>query len=747
MTDELDRLARAFEADAPPPPDPARRAATLAAARAAHAGAGGSEKISRASQERASGARLREGRASGPGDRLRRLAMTTSRALTARGALIGTTSAAALALAIFATANLERHAEIERVSPPAGETPAPKAEAEPEPRAEAAPETLPEPAEPAPAALADLAEAEPPEPAARAADEAEARPPALMALQPSPPPAAGAPTGSASEADLLERFQGQQTRGLAAARAPSPEMRTRMMARGLAAPLAEEAPAPGYRDQGRDRFEAVDDNPVKLAAEEPVSTFSIDVDTASYSVMRKALEQGVLPQKDAIRVEELVNYFAYDYAPPEGPEPPFATHVSVFETPWNPDTRLLRIGLKGYELAPEERPTANLVFLIDTSGSMNAPDKLPLLRNAFRLLLDRLEARDRVAIVTYAGSAGTVLEPTPASEKAKILAALDRLSAGGSTAGGEGIRQAYALAEANLDPDGVNRVILATDGDFNVGIRSTEELQGFVERKRETGVLLSVLGFGRGNYNDALMQALAQNGNGQAAFIDTLSEARKVLGEEASGTLFPIAQDVKIQVEFNPATVAEYRLIGYETRALAREDFNNDKVDAGEIGSGHRVTALYEITPVGSPARLVDDLRYGAPEAAPREAAQAGPDGPAPEARSDEAAQAAEEAAQAAEFAFLRIRYKRPGETESRLIERPIAPADAGTPGREARFAAAVAGFGQLLRGGAHTGDWSYADAIALANGAKGPDPYGYRAEFVQLVRLAETAARLERQR
>ncbi|MGF1446166.1 MAG: von Willebrand factor type A domain-containing protein [Pikeienuella sp.] len=490
-----------------------------------------------------------------------------------------------------------------------------------------------------------------------------------------------------------------------------------------------DAPAPGFQEQGRDRFEPIADNPVKVTAEAPVSTFSIDVDTASYSVMRTSLNQGVLPQKDAIRVEELINYFDYAYDGPDSLDTPFATHVAIFDTPWNADTKLIRIGLKGYELTPEERPRANLVFLIDTSGSMNAPDKLPLLLNAFRLLLDRLDEDDRVSIVTYAGSAGTVLEPTPASEKGKILAALDRLSAGGSTAGGEGIRQAYALAEANLDPEGVNRVILATDGDFNVGIRSTEELQGFVERKRATGVLLSVLGFGRGNYNDALMQALAQNGNGQAAFIDTLSEARKVLGEEASGTLFPIAQDVKIQMEFNPAQISEYRLIGYETRALAREDFNNDRVDAGEIGSGHRVTALYEITPVGSPARLVDGLRYGAPQPAP------------------EATEAAISTAQAAEFAFLRLRYKRPGEGESRLIERPITAADEGAPDVDARFAAAVAGFGQLLRGARHTGDWDYSDASDLANGARGQDPFGYRAEFVQLVRLAETAAALERQR
>ena len=490
--------------------------------------------------------------------------------------------------------------------------------------------------------------------------------------------------------------------------------------RGLAV-SGDEAPDPGWQAQGRDRFPESEPGRIHVTAEDPVSTFSVDVDTASYAVMRKALMQGVLPPGDAVRIEELINYFPYDYEGPESPETPFAADVTVMPTPWNDGTRLMRIGIQGYELAPEERPRANLVFLIDSSGSMNAPDKLPLLRNAFAMLVERLDADDTVAIVAYAGSAGTVLEPTPVSERGRILVALDRLSAGGSTAGGEGIRQAYALAEANFDPDGVNRVILATDGDFNVGIRSTADLQGFVERKRETGVFLSVLGFGRGNYNDRLMQALAQNGNGTAAYIDTLAEARKTLVEEATSTLFPIAKDVKIQVEFNPAAVAEYRLIGYETRLLNREDFNNDAVDAGEIGSGHAVTALYEITAPGSEARRVEALRYGAAEA---------PEGPADE------------------LAFVKIRYKAPEGAESRLITRPVTEADATVaPDEDARFAAAVAGAGQLLRGGRHLGDWGYDEAVALASGAKGADPYGYRAEFVQLLRLADSAAAMERQR
>ena len=492
------------------------------------------------------------------------------------------------------------------------------------------------------------------------------------------------------------------------------------------APSFDEPVPQFYQDQGRDNFDEIDPNPVKVTAEEPVSTFSIDVDTASYSFMRKALMQGVLPQKDSVRIEEMINYCPYAYEGPSSRETPFRADVQIIPTPWNAETRLMRIGIKGYALAADEKPRANLVFLIDTSGSMNAPDKLPLLINSFRLLLDSLDADDTVAIVTYAGSAGTVLEPTKVAEAGKILAALEQLHSGGSTAGAEGIRQAYRLAEQSFDAEGVNRVILATDGDFNVGITDMDELQGFVERKRETGVLLSVLGFGRGNYNDALMQALAQNGNGQAIYIDTLSEARKALVEEAGSTLFPIAKDVKIQIEFNPGLVAEYRLIGYETRLLAREDFNNDRIGAGEIGSGHTVTALYEITPVGSAARLVDDLRYqGA----------AGQEANTQEANTEE-------------YAFLKIRYKAPGGDVSTLIETAVtraAEVDAGDAGsQETRFAAAVAGFGQLLRGGRHMGAFSYDDVVALAQGAKGDDPFGYRAEFVNLVRLAKSAAALE---
>ncbi len=496
------------------------------------------------------------------------------------------------------------------------------------------------------------------------------------------------------------------------------EMKRMVTTRG--API--EGGMPGIVDQtyvGRDRFEDFDPNPLKLVSEKPVSTFSIDVDTASYAFVRRALNNGHLPQIDAVRIEELINYFDYAYTVPQDRSSPFKPTVAVFPTPWNPDTKLLHVGIKGYDIVQEEKPRSNLVFLLDVSGSMNSPDKLPLLKNSMRMLVDTLDKEDTVAIVVYAGAAGTVLEPTKVSEKGKILVALDRLSAGGSTAGGEGIRMAYALAEANYDADGVNRVILATDGDFNVGIRDSEALKDFVERKRHTGIFLSVLGFGQGNYNDALMQKLAQNGNGNAAYIDTLNEARKVFVDEAAGTLFTIAKDVKIQVEFNPERVAEYRLIGYETRTLNREDFNDDKVDAGDIGSGHSVTAIYEITPVEGKGRLIDDLRYGSSKDSGK-------------------------GKKSKEYAFLKIRYKLPDETESKLITLPI---DADTEyskvakaSEEARFASAVAAFGMLLKGDSFVRDFTYDDVIELARNAKGEDLFGYRSEFINLARLAKTA-------
>jgi len=508
----------------------------------------------------------------------------------------------------------------------------------------------------------------------------------------------------------------------AAQAAPAPQAGIVAMDAAQASPgtraskLQSYAPTIAQAPANSERYQDVDPNLVKIAAEEPVSTFSIDVDTASYSNVRRFLHEGTLPPRDAVRIEEMVNYFDYAYELPKERTAPFATSVAVMPTPWNPGTKLLHIGIKGYDIARSERPRANIVFLIDVSGSMQSEDKLPLVKQTVSDFVRHLDERDRIAIVVYAGNAGTVLEPTPASDTNRILAAIDNLEAGGPTAGDEGIRQAYALAERIFDEGAVNRVILATDGDFNVGITDPQALEDFVARKRETGIYLSVLGFGTGNINDHLMQKLAQSGNGNAAYIDGLMEGYRVLIEESSATLFPIANDVKIQVEFNPAIVAEYRLIGYETRALKREDFNNDKVDAGEIGSGHEVTALYEITPVGSPARLNDPMRY---------ATQTAPDS------SD----------RGTEYAFLRLRYKLPGEQTSRLIERPVTPSDGYASfdhaPAEARFAVAVAAFGQLLRGDPYLEDYSYDDVLALAQPARGADEFGYRAEFVQLVRLA----------
>ncbi|PUB10838.1 vWA domain-containing protein [Yoonia sediminilitoris] len=473
-------------------------------------------------------------------------------------------------------------------------------------------------------------------------------------------------------------------------------------------------PTPDYRTvtaPDTESFPEFENNALKITAEDPVSTFSIDVDTAAYSVVRSSLMRGQMPPRGAIRIEEMINYFPYDYAAPEG-NAPFQPTVSTFQTPWNPDTQLVHIALQGEMPALDDRPPLNLVFLVDTSGSMNQADKLPLLKQSFRLMLDQLRPRDEVAIVAYAGSAGQVLAPTPASDRTTILNAIQSLQPGGGTNGQGGLQQAYALADKMKMDGEVSRVILATDGDFNIGISNPDALKNFIATKRDTGTYLSVLGFGRGNLDDATMQALAQNGNGTAAYIDTLSEAQKVLVDQLTGALFTIAGDVKVQVEFNPARIAEYRLIGYETRSLRREDFNNDAVDAGELGAGHTVTAIYEITPVGSPAQLSDPLRY-APSSV---------------------------AAQSSEFGFVKLRYKKPGDTESQLIATPII--DSGTPGTEANFAAAIAGFGQALRGDPFLGDWGYDDAITLANANRGGDEFGYRTEAVQLMRLAQSLSR-----
>jgi len=473
----------------------------------------------------------------------------------------------------------------------------------------------------------------------------------------------------------------------------------------------------GAPQESGDSFETFAESRVMSVAEQPVSTFSVDVDTASYSYVRRMLEDGFVPSPDAVRVEELINYFAYDYPTPDGDQP-FAVDVAGMPTPWNPETQLLRIGIQGEAPTALEDRASNIVLLIDSSGSMEGPDRLPLLKRAFRLMIDQLSENDTISIVTYAGSAGVVLEPTPASDKARILAALDQLAAGGSTAGAEGIALAYQLAEQGFVEGGINRVMLATDGDFNVGISDPLALERFISTQRDSGVFLSVLGFGMGNLADDTMQALAQAGNGTASYISDFREARRVLVEELGGQLETIAKDVKIQVEFNPAVVAEYRLIGYETRALNREDFNNDAVDAGEIGAGHTVTALYEITPVGSGAQLVEPLRYG---------------------------EGTTEITASDEIGFVRIRYKEPDGDVSALIEQPVVPsvlvdtvADAND---DLRFAAAVAAFGQRLKGSVYGSDMDWGAIEALAQGARGADEGGYRAEFIGLIGVAESLA------
>jgi Ca-activated chloride channel homolog len=479
-------------------------------------------------------------------------------------------------------------------------------------------------------------------------------------------------------------------------------------------------PPPVYQQPtNTERYQHMDDNPVHLVKEQPVSTFSIDVDTGAYANVRRFLNDGQLPPQDAVRVEEMINYFDYRYAPPTSRDAPFRVATEVAPAPWNPQALLMKIGIKGFEVAAAERPPANLVFLIDVSGSMQSPDKLPLLKNAFRLLTDQLTARDRVSMVVYAGSSGVVLEPTSGDQKHKIRAAIDRLEAGGSTNGAEGIERAYQLAHDAQIKGGINRVVLATDGDFNVGVVNFEALVDMAERQHASGVAITTLGFGTGNYNDQLLERLADAGNGNYAYVDTLSEARKVLVTELSSTLFTIAKDVKIQVEFNPATVLEYRLIGYENRMLAREDFNNDKVDAGDIGAGHRVTALYEVIPVGKTG-LLDPLRY------------------------TQQLPAAGDARPSSELANVKLRYKKPASDTSELLEYPIAKGSvmaADKLSADFRFAASVAAFGQLLRGGKYVSNFGYDDVARLARGALDEDPEGYRREFLSLVKLAGSMA------
>lgn len=472
---------------------------------------------------------------------------------------------------------------------------------------------------------------------------------------------------------------------------------------------------PSPPTENRETYQTLSDNPIVQVAEQPVSTFSIDVDTGSYSNVRRFLNAGTLPPVDAVRVEELINYFRYDDpAPTDGT--PFAVRTELAPTPWNTDTLLLRIGVAGREVPTAALPPANLVFLVDVSGSMDAPDKLPLLQSSLKLLVRQLRKQDRITLVTYAGSTAVVLPPTSGDQQTRIVEAIDSLQSGGGTAGASGIELAYKAAQQAYLRGGINRILLATDGDFNVGVTDFDQLKGMVAEKRRSGVALSTLGFGTGNYNDTLMEQLADAGDGAYAYIDSALEAHKVLTHEVGSTLATIARDVKIQVEFNPGTVKEYRLIGYENRALRREDFNNDQVDAGDIGAGHTVTALYEITPAQG-AASVDPLRY-ATTAARRPQPTTGN-----------------------ELAHVKLRYKLPEAPRSRLLDTVVranqqqalaATSDAF------RFSAAVAGFGQRLRGGSQLHGWDYPQLRALAAGSLGSDRHGYRADFLQLLQQAD---------
>lgn len=472
----------------------------------------------------------------------------------------------------------------------------------------------------------------------------------------------------------------------------------------------------GYRDESREQYQALADNPIHSVAQTPVSTFSADVDTGGYANVRRLLNQGSLPPEVAVRLEEMVNYFPYDYALPSDGSP-FGVTTELAPSPWNPHTRLLRIGIKASDRAVAELAPANLVFLVDVSGSMDRREGLPLVKSTLKLLVDQLRDQDRVSLVVYAGESRVVLEPTSGRDKAKIRNAIEQLTAGGSTAGASGIELAYQMARQGFIKDGINRILLATDGDFNVGISDFDSLKQMAADKRKTGVSLTTLGFGVDNYNEHLMEQLADAGDGNYAYIDNLREARKVLVDQLSSTLAVVAKDVKLQVEFNPAQVSEYRLLGYENRALKREDFNNDKVDAGEIGAGHTVTALYEIVPKGEKGWL-EPLRYAS--------------GKAPGENSNNP-----------ELAMLRVRYKAPEGGSSRLIERPIMaqsqPATLAAASTDLRFAAAVAAFSQQLKDGRYTGSFSLDDTLKLARGARGDDHYGLRGEFVQLVELAQS--------
>jgi len=475
-------------------------------------------------------------------------------------------------------------------------------------------------------------------------------------------------------------------------------------------------PASAPEQFNTEQYNHILENTFKSPVNDPLSTFSIDVDTASYSNVRRFLNQNTLPPADAVRIEELINYFSYNYPEPKN-ETPFSVTTEVGKCLWNREHKLIHIGIKGKDIPMKDIPGMNLVFLLDVSGSMNSPDKLPLLKKGFKLLVNQLREKDSVAIAVYAGATGLVLPPTPGNEKTSILRSIEKLEAGGSTAGAQGIELAYKTAKDNYIENGNNRVILATDGDFNVGVSSDGELVRMIEEKRKQGIFLSVLGFGTGNIKDSKMEQLADKGNGNYAYIDSLLEAKKVLVKEMGGTLFAIAKDVKIQVEFNPAKVKAYRLIGYENRLLNKEDFNDDKKDAGELGAGHTVTALYEIIPAGSKEEIpgVDDLKY-------------------------QKTQSLAENGGLDEIMNLKLRYKLPRSEKSKLLVYPVKDKDTAIDeaSENFMFSASVAGFGMLLRKSEFSDNLTYKDIIETAKASKGKDENGYRAEFIRLAEQAE---------
>jgi Ca-activated chloride channel family protein len=474
---------------------------------------------------------------------------------------------------------------------------------------------------------------------------------------------------------------------------------------------AECLPGPAFNTE---EYSRIYENRFVKVANKPLSTFSIDVDAASYSNMRRFLMQNALPPKDAIRIEEMINYFRYDYPQPENGHP-FSITTELGACPWNKKHKLVHIGLQGIKVETKNLPASNLVFLLDVSGSMNSPNKLPLLKTAFKMLVKNLRKEDKVSIVVYAGAAGLVLPPTQGTDKNRIIQALESLQAGGSTAGGAGIRLAYETAKKNYLRNGNNRVVLATDGDFNVGVSSEGNLVRLIEEKRKQGIFLTVLGFGMGNYKDSKMEKLADKGNGNYAYIDNVMEAKKVLVEEMGGTLLTIAKDVKLQIEFNPAKIQAYRLIGYENRVLADEDFNDDKKDAGELGVGHSVTALYEIIPVGVKAGLrdVDTLKYQ------------NQDNKTKPMHKDE-------------VLTVKFRYKDPKGSKSKLLQEVVKAGETSAVSDNYTFSAAVAGFGMLLRDSQHKGELKYKRVLDMAKTAKGKDEHGYRAEFISLVQRAQ---------